>query len=123
VNALCPYLDGDLVDFMLSLPGEYILDKRFHDDCIARAFPEFSNIPFEDRTVKSKGRGIYWRFLAASHAVYALGGLGLSRLVNHTATLPRLAMGAIAGDTGKAKLLSNRGPAMLLYLTQLERTI
>jgi asparagine synthase (glutamine-hydrolysing) len=122
-TALCPYLDADIVDFMLSMPAELILDKVFHDECIATAFPMFAGISYEDRTAKSVGGGIYWRCLAASHAAYSLANLRFSRLVNQPGILPYLVRAAVTGDTGSAQLLTNRGPAMLIYLTQLERAI
>jgi hypothetical protein len=41
-----PYLDHHLFDFLVSLPSGMLLDHRFHDDVIARAFPGFADIPY-----------------------------------------------------------------------------
>ncbi|MEM7501097.1 MAG: asparagine synthase C-terminal domain-containing protein [Pseudomonadota bacterium] len=42
-----PFLDHDLVDFLLSLDISFNTGTWFHDDVIAKAFPEFKHIPFE----------------------------------------------------------------------------
>ncbi|MGH8232858.1 MAG: hypothetical protein ACREPU_01490 [Rhodanobacteraceae bacterium] len=41
-----PFLDHDLFDFLVTLPSAIVLDRRFHDDAIARAYPEFAHIPY-----------------------------------------------------------------------------
>lgn len=41
-----PFLDHDLFDFMSTLPSEMLLDRTFHDDAIARAYPAFAQIPY-----------------------------------------------------------------------------
>jgi hypothetical protein len=41
-----PYLDHDVYDLLASLPFTLTADKRFHDDAIARAYPEFAHVPF-----------------------------------------------------------------------------
>jgi hypothetical protein len=46
VRAVCPYLDADLFDFLAALPPELTIDKRFHTDAIARAFPEHERLPY-----------------------------------------------------------------------------
>lgn len=42
-----PFLDHDLVDFLLSLDISFNTGTWFHDEVIAKAFPEFKHIPFE----------------------------------------------------------------------------
>lgn len=41
-----PYMDKDVFDLLASLPGEMMVDTTFHDETIARAFPEHKNIPY-----------------------------------------------------------------------------
>ena len=41
-----PYLDRNLYDHLASLPGHYFLDKTFHRETIARAFPGHTDIPY-----------------------------------------------------------------------------
>lgn len=48
----CPYLDPEVFDFLLGLPGELFLDHRFHTDTIHAAFPDYAGIPYETKTRK-----------------------------------------------------------------------
>jgi hypothetical protein len=41
-----PFLDHALFDFLASLPSSMLLDHHFHDDTIARAYPDFAHIPY-----------------------------------------------------------------------------
>jgi hypothetical protein len=41
-----PFLDHALFDFLASLPSSMLLDHHFHDDTIARAYPNFAHIPY-----------------------------------------------------------------------------
>jgi len=43
-----PFLDHDLFDFLVTLPSSMLMDHRFHDDTIARAYPDFAHIPYVD---------------------------------------------------------------------------
>jgi len=42
-----PYLDPPLFDFLSSLPGRMLLDRRLHTDAIARAHPRYASVPYE----------------------------------------------------------------------------
>jgi asparagine synthetase B (glutamine-hydrolysing) len=44
-----PYLDHEVYDFLSSLPPGMQLDRQFHSDAIRRAFPQYANIPFEEK--------------------------------------------------------------------------
>jgi len=43
-----PFLDHELFDFLSTLPSSMIMDHRFHDDTIARAYTGFAHIPYVD---------------------------------------------------------------------------
>jgi asparagine synthetase B (glutamine-hydrolysing) len=47
VDVLCPYLDHDVVDFLLSLPVAVFLGGSFHAETVQRAYPAYAHIPFE----------------------------------------------------------------------------
>ncbi len=41
-----PYLDPDLWEFLSGLPARMFLDHTFHTETIARAYPEFADVPY-----------------------------------------------------------------------------
>jgi asparagine synthase (glutamine-hydrolysing) len=43
----CPFLSAEFVTLGLSLPFSVTRDQRLHDDAIARAYPDFADIPYE----------------------------------------------------------------------------
>lgn len=47
-TVFCPYLDEDFARFCLSLPYAVTKDQQLHNDAIARAYPEFADIPFAE---------------------------------------------------------------------------
>lgn len=55
-KVLCPYLDLELVDYLLSLPFEVTADARFHDEALERAHPEYAELPFDNDLEQSRGR-------------------------------------------------------------------
>lgn len=44
-----PYLDHDLYDFFFSLEPELVAGNRLHDETIRRSYPEFCDIPYENK--------------------------------------------------------------------------
>ena len=49
-NVITPYLDAEVFDFLSALPGEMLVDRPFHTDAISFAFPEYAQLPYEDKT-------------------------------------------------------------------------
>jgi len=43
--AYCPYLDSEVISFLASIPEEMLLNGRFHEDAIRRAYPAYAHIP------------------------------------------------------------------------------
>jgi asparagine synthase (glutamine-hydrolysing) len=41
-----PYFDHAFFDYMMSIPGEDLVDKRFHTDAISRGYPQWAHIPY-----------------------------------------------------------------------------
>jgi len=48
-----PYLDHDVFDFLFSLDPSMMEGGRLHDETIRRAYPEYADIPYEDKRVKA----------------------------------------------------------------------
>lgn len=49
----CPFLDHGLFDFLTGLDPALIAGTGFHDAAILRAYPDFADIPFEDKRLKA----------------------------------------------------------------------
>jgi asparagine synthetase B (glutamine-hydrolysing) len=45
-RVFAPFLDHDVVDFLAGLPAALFLDHTFHDEALARAYPEWAHLPF-----------------------------------------------------------------------------
>lgn len=44
----CPYLDRDVYDFLTSVEPSYFLNNKLHDEAIRRAYPSYTQLPYED---------------------------------------------------------------------------
>lgn len=60
-QVVMPYLETEVFDFLTALPVEMFLDKEFHTETIRFAFPEFANIPFEEKTAPLVQNTEYFR--------------------------------------------------------------
>jgi hypothetical protein len=63
LRVFCPYMDEDVAAFFGSLPASFVLGHTFHDDAIARAFPEFADIPYETRVTSGVAPLPGWEML------------------------------------------------------------
>lgn len=48
-----PYLDHAIFDFLSALDPSMMEGGRLHDETIRRAYPEYADIPYEDKSVKA----------------------------------------------------------------------
>lgn len=48
-----PYLDHDLFDFLFSLDVSVVEQNRLHDEVIRRSYPEFADVPYENKKAKA----------------------------------------------------------------------
>jgi hypothetical protein len=117
VSVLAPYLDRDLFDFLTSLPGPMLEDRRFHNDVIRRAYPKYAGIPFsmELSTEPRVDRWYNRRFLAGIVSQMAVHGS--SAFIRRGYLLPRLAKLSWKGTNGYRRY----PPYLLLHVLQLER--
>lgn len=67
-----PYLDHALFDFLFSLDSSMVDGNRLHDETIRRAYPEFADVPYENKkaraTMRPDERSYY---LDARHELFA----------------------------------------------------
>jgi asparagine synthetase B (glutamine-hydrolysing) len=45
----CPFLDHDVVAFLMGIPDEQLLDRSFHTETIAATYPRWSGLPYVRR--------------------------------------------------------------------------
>lgn len=89
-----PYVDHAVYDLLSSLPAKFFLDKMFHTDAIARAYPQHADSPFAAPGWRSTGLRRQSRELARSvRRLLARGGEG--RLLQRKRAIPWI--GAAAG--------------------------
>jgi hypothetical protein len=50
VTVYAPFLDVAVVELLASLPAAMLMDRRFHTDAIARAYPAFADVPYEAKS-------------------------------------------------------------------------
>lgn len=110
-----PYLDHDLYDFLTSLPPEIVLDHQLHTEAIQAAYPRYRAIPFEKKEAGSVRDRPYFRRLCRELAGVMLRH-GTSGLVRNAFVLPRVAAGAVDGNSRWTWW----GPTHTLFLLQLE---
>jgi asparagine synthase (glutamine-hydrolysing) len=48
-----PFLDHELFDFLSALDPSVVADNRLHDATIRRAYPDFADVPYEDKSVRA----------------------------------------------------------------------
>lgn len=110
-----PYLDHDLYDFLTSLPPEIVLDHQFHTETIQMAYPRHRAIPFEQKKAGRVQDRTYFRRLCRELAGVILRH-GTSGLVRNSVVLPRVAAGAVDGNSRWTWW----GATRTLYLLHLE---
>lgn len=44
----CPYLDHDVLDFLINLDASYSMGNALHDETIRRTYPQYAHLPFEN---------------------------------------------------------------------------
>ena len=111
----CPYLDYELYDFLASLPPHLLADGSFHTETIHRAFPEYSQIPFEHKTTVNDTE--YFRRFSGEFLSYILKKPD-SKLINLQNVLVSLAH---CSKDGAQKHIGWMNPSRVLFFIQLER--
>jgi asparagine synthetase B (glutamine-hydrolysing) len=121
-GVVAPFLDRTLVEFLLSLPSDMVIDKRFHTDTIVRSYPQWAHLPFEDKTVQPRQTAKADAALAvfaleAARAFLAKRG---SRLIRASRAARTAFRGGVLPQPWHRAWLLN-GALKLAWLGQLER--
>ena len=109
-----PYMDPDLMAFALSIPAEHI-DRAFHDELLATAYPEVAHVPFSPLRRPRPERRFQRRL--DRELLRLLWHDSDGSLVDRPALMGRAARGIARGDDW---FTWGRRFSLLTYLVQLE---
>ena len=107
-RTMTPFLDPELFEFLCRIPPEIMLTQTLHDEAIARAYPEWTDIAYESKLLPA-------RRISRSHIrVYSRKALAHCHRFRPFGLLARLVKAALTGDAGSSWI-----PAYAIYLNQL----
>jgi AcrB/AcrD/AcrF family len=89
-----PFLDGQVVDLLLSLPFELVADRTFHTETLRVRYPQAAHIPFDSKRGGADDRAAVRRDAAA---FLRLVGASQSALLNRAAVAARTARAIATG--------------------------
>ena len=115
-RVMTPYLDRDLAAFLTSLPTSALAHGELHGEVIARAFPQYAHLPYEDRASTFGPAPGYYRRLAWDFICRALRQR-VSPLVRRSRLASSMTKSAL---TGARPWFETR---RALYLMQLEEVL
>lgn len=109
-----PFLDHELFDFLVALPSAMLLDHRFHDDTIARAYPDFAGIPYaRNAAPHADDRAMRARFLNEAGREFLLRKP--SRLMKNLSPRAKMLASILSGGRMQPWI-----SPLIVYLGQLE---
>lgn len=111
LTVFTPYLDHTIVDLLMSLPPALLLDRRFHTDAIARAYPQARHLPYEEGESRT-APDMFFRRTAVELTRRLLTSPGP---VERRYVLPRLAMAVATGRPAYLWFLP-----LAVYVSQLD---
>jgi asparagine synthetase B (glutamine-hydrolysing) len=119
-----PFLDHRVVDYLMSIPCEDLIDKKFHTDALARGYPQWANLPYA--LDESDPRAARLSSLTArrfsTRLALVVAELLMQRRdawVDRLAVLPRLV--GLLGRTDARRSAFWFNPERIVWATQLER--
>jgi hypothetical protein len=116
-SVIAPYLHPDVYSVLASLPAAMLLDHTLHTETIARSYPEFAHLPYEDKSARQP----------MPSALFQAGCRWLLRLASDRAAAGLLRTEAVVALTARAALRPGRRADVLgllphaAYLVQLGR--
>ena len=115
-----PYLDHDLYNFLAALPPSLLATHTLHTKAIERAYPQYTNIPYEDNDAQKIDASGHQQQFTKELAWHSLKtNLWSSRLLRGRYLLPRMAK-CLVSKKYSASLWRVK-PPIIAYLHQLER--
>lgn len=118
--AYAPYLDKDLLSYLLGLPPAATADRELHDRAIALADPVIGAIPYEDKQAAATRQAISDR--VGFYGQLMAGTLTAKRYLNRRFLLPRAAKSLLVGGDLQSTWWKPRRVAYLASLHQFMHT-
>ena len=112
-----PFMDPELIRFVWPVPLEHV-DHGFHDDVIARAFPEWAAIPYRPKEQPRPTRAFMRE--VNRDLLHVLRECADGSLLDRAALSLRTALGAVRGDSW---MIWDRRASLTTYLAQLEAIV
>jgi hypothetical protein len=116
-TVFAPFVDHTLYDFLASAPASVFMDHKLHSETIARAYPEFADIPYAVKRVASPAYYTHMRQFAIDTLFYVLREKR-EPLLRTPYVLTRLCAGALLPRRIKA---ARWIAPMAVYICQLQR--
>lgn len=114
--AYAPYLDRDLLSYLLGLPPAVTADRQLHNRAIALVDPVIGAIPYEDKQAAATRHAISDR--VSFYAPLMAGTLAAKRYLNRGFLLPRAAQSMLLGGDLQSTWWR---PRRVAYLASLHR--
>ena len=118
--AYAPYLDKDLLSYLLGLPPAATADRDLHNRAIALADPVLGAIPYEDKQASATRQAISDR--VSFYGPLMAGTLAAKRYLNRGFLLPRAAQSLLLGGDLQSTWWKPRRVAYLASLHQFMHT-
>lgn len=113
-----PFLDHDLFDFMATLPADMLMDRAFHTDAIARAYPAFAHIPYANHKAAPPADDTHIQARFLTEAAHRFLLRRPSPLLNNV--IPRTKL--LAGMLSRGRIRPCVSP-LVIYLDQIDSII
>lgn len=118
--AYAPYLDKELLSYLLGLPPAATADRELHNRAIALADPAIGAIPYEDKQAAATRQAISDR--VGFYGPLMAGTLAAKRYLNQRFLLPRAAQSMLLGTDLQSTWWKPRRVAYLAGLHQFMHT-
>jgi asparagine synthase (glutamine-hydrolysing) len=115
-KVLMPYLEPTLFDFLSAVPGEDLLDKKFHTETITFAYPKYAHIPYEEKTAAPNLDYKHFRRFNADIVRYAFSVKG-EKLVRRDFLISRLLRSLVDKNYSESVIWYS---PLAIYLLQME---
>lgn len=120
-GAVCtPYLFEPVFDYLINLPAEYSLGKKFHGEVIATRYPKYADFPYaKHKATRVAPFSLRYQF-NRDCLRYFQSTPNKSEVINYQYLLPRFVKGLLSSQYGTSMLSIAVSPLYLATLYKLQ---